>query len=111
MARTSKRNSPSSTSGACQGLGQPSHMNSGSSGSVGSTGSGGSSTSFSSSRHSKSSSSGGVTSSVPVKVKAEVASVSWSGPVRYSVSGGSRSGGGKGPSNSKAPLSQRPFSG
>ena len=95
----------------CHGLWQPSQASSGSGGAVGSGGSGGSLTSVSIRRHSNSRCSGGVRLSVPVNVNTEVFSVSWIGPVRYWVSGGSSSSGGNGPSDSYAPLSQSVFCG
>ena len=52
-----------------------------------------------------------VWSSLPVNRYATVSGVSWIGPERYCVSGGVSSGGGGRPSNSKAPMSQRPFCG
>src|ERR687895_2483671 len=49
--------------------------------------------------------------SLPVNRYWTVSGVSWIGPERYLVSGGTSSAGGGGPTNSKAPMSQRPFCG
>jgi hypothetical protein len=115
-ARTSSLFGPSSSWSWSpgQGLLQPYHMNSGSSGSggsVGSTGSGGSVASWLRTRHSKVSSSAGVTLSVPENRNLAVSPVCVGLSSAITVCGGTESGGGNGPSNSCAPLSQRPFCG
>ena len=99
IARTSKLKRPSSMSGTCHGLEQPTHCCSGGIGSHGAIGSGASveleleQAALELERPCRRRS----WLSVPVNVKAIVSRVSWIGPVRYSVSGGTSSSGGGGP--------------
>jgi hypothetical protein len=110
-ARTSNRTGSSSISSPWYGLTQLCHCSSGGTGSQGARISTSSTRSTSRTRHSKVRSAGAVWSSVPVNRYATVSGVSWIGPERYWVSGGVSSGGGGGPSNSNAPMSQRAFCG